>query len=946
MVIVILISRLYQINMKVVVLSLFIISLLIVPIFVSADCNKSGTTVIFVNGMFTPNKLDADTNKRLLANAFESRSNLTNVTFLLGYNPSHAAGLGDMVNAVTQAYTGGYVDYDLKNILRQVHTDLKTQKIILMGHSQGTIYTNAAYDYLVSNGVDKNSIAVYNVGTPADVVAGNGKYLTSSTDKVINEIVKKLTTLGLARKPLPPNIDLKLSPDEEANSIGGHSFSDVYLAEAPDKIIGDIDYELNSLQESSSDKSECFNEPRTGVGYWITNHGYYFADGVVNNYDAFATSPSPSQMASITNSLFQGIYNFGQQIALSIAKIFNKNGFSEASASIPFNQLAQVAGDNTEVVSDNPDTEPAITSSEDSSAGQNTAAEQAMSYQDQLDDIQEKIDIIRQKIQELIAQQNQNDLIDKDKDETSDIKNDQDEDNNQDDNQNDNQNINNTGEIYPKILISEVQAAGTSDAKQEFVELYNPNDQDIDLTNWYLQRKTASASGWSTYVSSNLFSGRKIFAKGYFLIARTGYYTWLANIFTDNPITNDNSFVLKNPNGDISDKLGFGNVSDSELSSAQNPDDGQSIGRKFVSPTEQDTDNNSADFEKDTPTPKTNNIAYIPKASDGGGGGSASVTYPKILISEAQILPIEQRFVELYNPNSSDVSLTGWYLQRKTSSAAPAGSWSSFVSSTNFSGKIIPVNGYFLISRQLASSDILLDLTLSPDNSLAFKNPNGDISDELGWGQAPNSETSPTVNPDASQSIGRKVLDDFTEQDTDNNSADFELDTISPKAQNITYSPPTQGDTTAPVITLNGVSELTINTGDTYTDAGATATDNVDGDITSSIAVVNPVDTSTAAEYTITYNVSDAAGNYAVEVKRLIHVAVYVPKILITEVQIDSIVGTGGTNDDWVELYNPNGSDVSLKGWSVQKFSSDNPCSLNKGYYKKNFPDDAVLLLC
>jgi hypothetical protein len=66
-------------------------------------------------------------------------------------------------------------------------------------------------------------------------------------------------------------------------------------------------------------------------------------------------------------------------------------------------------------------------------------------------------------------------------------------------------------------------------------------------------------------------------------------------------------------------------------------------------------------------------------------------------------------------------------------------------------------------------------------------------------------------------------------------------------------------------------------------------------------------------------------------------------KILINEIQIDSIEGKGGTDDDWVELYNPNDESVSLKGWSIQKFSSDDPCSLAKGYYKKNFPDDAVI---
>lgn len=83
---------------------------------------------------------------------------------------------------------------------------------------------------------------------------------------------------------------------------------------------------------------------------------------------------------------------------------------------------------------------------------------------------------------------------------------------------------------------------------------------------------------------------------------------------------------------------------------------------------------------------------------------------------------------------------------------------------------------------------------------------------------------------------------------------------------------PEPADTTAPVITLVGEAVVTVNVGDTYTDAGATVTDNVDGDITSRIVVVNSVNTSAAGTYTVTYNVSDAAGNAATEVIRTVKV--------------------------------------------------------------------------
>ena len=55
--------------------------------------------------------------------------------------------------------------------------------------------------------------------------------------------------------------------------------------------------------------------------------------------------------------------------------------------------------------------------------------------------------------------------------------------------------------------------------------------------------------------------------------------------------------------------------------------------------------------------------------------------------------------------------------------------------------------------------------------------------------------------------------------------------------------------------------ELTV--GDTFSDPGATATDDVDGDITSSITSTSTVNTSVAGFYTVSYSITDAAGNSA-----------------------------------------------------------------------------------
>ncbi len=63
-----------------------------------------------------------------------------------------------------------------------------------------------------------------------------------------------------------------------------------------------------------------------------------------------------------------------------------------------------------------------------------------------------------------------------------------------------------------------------------------------------------------------------------------------------------------------------------------------------------------------------------------------------------------------------------------------------------------------------------------------------------------------------------------------------------------------------PVITLNGDSHITLNVGDTYTEQGATAKDDKDGDITSKISITGSVNTSKAGKYTITYSVKNSNG--------------------------------------------------------------------------------------
>ena len=100
------------------------------------------------------------------------------------------------------------------------------------------------------------------------------------------------------------------------------------------------------------------------------------------------------------------------------------------------------------------------------------------------------------------------------------------------------------------------------------------------------------------------------------------------------------------------------------------------------------------------------------------------------------------------------------------------------------------------------------------------------------------------------------------------------VDTSSPGTYTVTYTctdssgnsstatrEVTVVDTTDPVITINGSSELTITAGTAYTEQGATCTDETDGSL--QVTTSGTVDTSSPGTYAVTYACTDSSGNNA-----------------------------------------------------------------------------------
>ncbi|MFA6257839.1 MAG: lamin tail domain-containing protein [Candidatus Paceibacterota bacterium] len=120
------------------------------------------------------------------------------------------------------------------------------------------------------------------------------------------------------------------------------------------------------------------------------------------------------------------------------------------------------------------------------------------------------------------------------------------------------------------VVINEIKISPTED---RFIKLYNQDNAEVDLTNWYIQRKTQTGTSFTSLVTKTYFENKKINANGYFLISRAQMEN--SEIVVDNlTLTESNVIQLKNSSGEVVDKVCWGDV---DSCGNPNPDLGQSI---------------------------------------------------------------------------------------------------------------------------------------------------------------------------------------------------------------------------------------------------------------------------------------------------------------------------------------------------------------------------------
>ena len=110
--------------------------------------------------------------------------------------------------------------------------------------------------------------------------------------------------------------------------------------------------------------------------------------------------------------------------------------------------------------------------------------------------------------------------------------------------------------VSAQVLLNEIQI---SPIGERFIELYNSGNSDIDLTGWYIQRKTATGNSFSSLVTSTALKDKTISAKGYFLVSRG--QSGNADIVIDNlTLTEANTIRLRDSKGGDVNQIELGMI--------------------------------------------------------------------------------------------------------------------------------------------------------------------------------------------------------------------------------------------------------------------------------------------------------------------------------------------------------------------------------------------------
>ncbi len=228
---------------------------------------------------------------------------------------------------------------------------------------------------------------------------------------------------------------------------------------------------------------------------------------------------------------------------------------------------------------------------------------------------------------------------------------------------------------YPEIYINEILPNPISDeSADEFIELYNPTDEDVNLKNWIL--KDSSKTG------KYIFDDKIIKSKNYLTIYRADFKFALNN-------SGDETVSLIAPNTKIISSISYSNAKE---------------GLSY---------NYDTTWYWEQPTPNAQN-----------NENPLTKEYPKLVINELLPNPTDNEeqneFIELYNPTDDVVELKNWILKDTSKTG-------KFV----FTTEQIAPKSYLVIYRK----DFKFALNNSGNETISLITPNAKIISSVSYNE-------------------------------------------------------------------------------------------------------------------------------------------------------------------------------------------------------------------
>ena len=269
------------------------------------------------------------------------------------------------------------------------------------------------------------------------------------------------------------------------------------------------------------------------------------------------------------------------------------------------------------------------------------------------------------------------------------------------------------------IVISEFRTRGPIDASDEFIEIYNPTSNPIDIGGWKIWGSNNEAPVPGTSVRY-LFPASPFYLQpGQYYLVKHSSSTLSSDGSYGTAIADNGGIALTLADNTLVDQVGMGANSAYKELPILTPmtvsDSNKSYQRKSqgLAGACQDTNSNSEDFQLLlNPSPRKSTDSYtVPcQAPTPTPEWQRRVLINEVAWGGTQADDILAQWIELYNPSLIEtIDLTGWTLRIPGKGAIP------------LSGSIVP-GGYYLIERNQSDTSVLPSLVYA----FPFLDVNGD----------------------------------------------------------------------------------------------------------------------------------------------------------------------------------------------------------------------------